>query len=76
MTQTNQSPNCRALQLANWCCFRAGWQVYQAGRHGDYASLVPVAKAGYDAAKSGATDPSEAFERWRRPTFAPAARRS
>jgi len=76
MTRAEQNPDAARMQLVNWCCFRAGWQVFHAGRHEDYASLVPAAKAGYDAAESGATDPGEAFERWRRPTFASAARRS
>jgi hypothetical protein len=62
-------------RLVNRCAFRAGWQVYHAAKHEDYASLVPAARAGYDAAARGATDFEAAFEAWRLPTFPQTAMR-
>jgi hypothetical protein len=56
-------------QLATYCAFKAGWQVYHAGRHEDYPSLIEAAKAGYDAAKKGAVDADQAFDEWRLPAF-------
>ena len=51
--------------LARLCAFRAGWQVYHAGRHEDYDGLIPEARAGYEAARSGLFENVDtAYDAW------------
>ena len=51
--------------LARYCAFRAGWQVFHAGRHEDYETLTEAARAGYDAARGGCfADVHRAYDAW------------